>query len=68
MEGANITLGTAVQPGANGKISVTLNAPTTPGPYTGFWRITNAEGTIFGESVYVMIIVDGEVPTATPTP
>ena len=68
MSGTNITVGSVVEPGAIGTFSVDLIAPDTPGSYTGFWRLTNVEGTIFGESVYVLIIVDGEVPTATATP
>ena len=68
MSGTNNLVSIAVAPGETATLSVDLIAPDTPGTYTGFWRLTNAEGTIFGESVYVLIIVDGEVPTATATP
>ena len=68
MSGTNILINTTVASGATAKFSVDLIAPDTPGPYSGFWRLTNADGTIFGEAVYVIITVDGEIPTATATP
>jgi len=68
MSGTNNVIGTAVAAGETGTFSVDLLAPDTPGSYSGFWRLTNVEGTIFGEAVYVVITVDGEVPTATATP
>ncbi|MBT3338193.1 MAG: hypothetical protein HN855_08150 [Anaerolineae bacterium] len=68
MSGTNNVINTTVASGETGVFSVNLIAPDTPGGYTGYWRLTNAEGTIFGEAVYVVITVDGEIPTATVTP
>ncbi len=68
MNGTDHVINTTVASGATGVFSVELVAPDTPGSYAGYWRLTNAEGTIFGEAVYVVITVDGEVPTATATP
>ncbi len=68
MNGTDHVINTTVASGATGAFSVELVAPDTPGSYAGYWRLTNAEGTIFGEAVYVVITVDGEVPTATATP
>ncbi len=68
MSGTNNVINTTVASGATAEFSVNLIAPDTPGSYTGFWRLTNVEGTIFGEAVYVVITVDGEIPTATATP
>jgi len=60
-------LADAVDPGDTIEISVGLAAPTTPGTYTGYWRLKNAGGSLFGELVYVQIVVPGS-GTATPTP
>jgi len=68
MSGTDNVINTTVASGATGTFSVNLVAPDVPGQYAGYWRLTNVEGTIFGEAVYVVIIVDGEVPTATATP
>ncbi len=68
MNGTDHVINTTVASGATGVFSVELVAPDTPGSYAGYWRLTNAEGTIFGEAVYVIITVAGEVPTATATP
>lgn len=68
MSGLDTLLGKQVAVGATESFSVDLVAPDTPGSYTGFWRLTNVEGTIFGEVVYVAINVDGDIPTPTPTP
>lgn len=68
MSGTNNVINTTVASGAKAEFSVNLIAPDTPGSYAGYWRLTNAEGTIFGEAVYVIITVDGEIPTATATP
>lgn len=57
-------------PGSSRQISVELVAPTTPGTYTGYWRLKNPGGALFGHSFYVQIVVKGAsnvTPTATAT-
>lgn len=40
-------------------VSVTMIAPTEPGRYAGFWRLTTTEGRKFGHRVRVLIHVVG---------
>jgi hypothetical protein len=47
-------------------IGVNLTAPDEPGTYRGYWQLETPDGTRFGSSVYVQIIVP-EPATATPT-
>jgi hypothetical protein len=67
MDGVITYLTQAADPGGTIEISVGLAAPTTPGTYTSYWRLKNAGGTLFGELVYVQIVVPGSA-TATLTP
>jgi hypothetical protein len=60
-----------VAPGAEVELSVVLVAPNTPGRYRGWWKMLNASGQYFDDSVYVEIDVVGEGTTpsdATATP
>jgi hypothetical protein len=67
-----ITNGT-IPPGSTIDIPVTLIAPTTPGSYTGNWRLRNAGGAIFGiganadQSFWVKIKSVAPTPTPSPT-
>ncbi len=57
-------------PGSSREISIDLVAPKTPGTYTGYWRLKNPAGELFGHSFYVQIVVKGNsntTPTATAT-
>ncbi len=65
MDGADTEIGTSVAVGSTGSLSVEMVAPDTAGSYTGYWRLTTADGINFGQAVYVMITVSGS--TATPT-
>ena len=47
-----------VNPGQTVDISVNLKAPSTPGNYTGYWKLRNAAGTTFA-TFYVDIKVGG---------
>lgn len=47
-------------------ISVNLTAPSTPGDYTGYWKLRNASGVLFSQ-FYVQIKVATPTATATPT-
>ena len=53
-----------VAPGASTQISVLLTAPTRPGTHTGYWRMADDKGVLFGVSFSVSI----KVPGATYTP
>ena len=60
----------ALAGGAQGDVSVDLVAPAAPGSYKGRWRLRAEGGTIFGQSMTVVIIVPGPptmTPSATPT-
>ncbi|MBI4673174.1 MAG: hypothetical protein HY741_16085 [Chloroflexi bacterium] len=57
----------AVQPGQNFNLSVNFVAPGTPGTYRSSWKIQSGDGTQFGETFYVKIVVPG-APTPTPIP
>jgi hypothetical protein len=52
-----------VAPGQTVDISVTLTAPSSTGPYTGYWMLRNSSGTLFGSGdkanvpFYVDIVV-----------
>ncbi|MGB7540137.1 MAG: NBR1-Ig-like domain-containing protein [Anaerolineales bacterium] len=67
MDGVITYIHQAVEPGGAIEISVGLAAPATPGTYTGNWRLKNADGTFFGELVYVQIKVPGSASTAAIT-
>ncbi len=47
----------AVQPNATVDISIVLSAPTTAGSYRGRWRLFAADGTPFGQTLFVEIAV-----------
>ncbi len=68
MSGVTTSLSAAVSVGSSGSVSVEMTSPTTAGSYTGYWRLQNASGTSFGESVYVQIVVSGSTSTPTSTP
>lgn len=62
-----------VPPGATYDLYVDLVAPLNLGIYQGTWQMRNAQGTPFGERVWVGISVPGRpgptaVPTQTPSP
>jgi len=47
-----------VDPGQTVDISVALKAPSTPGTYTGYWKLRNAAGVLFA-TFYVQVKVPG---------
>lgn len=51
------TLGKVIPPGKWTQLSVNLNAPDTPGTYTGSWRLGDQVGTPFGATLTVSIVV-----------
>lgn len=63
---ASVSLSQSVGPGAQIDVSVDMVAPTKTGSYQGYWKIKNASGQFFNDSVYVLISV-GSGGTAQPT-
>jgi hypothetical protein len=54
--------------GETADISVTLQAPSTPGTYTSEYRMVDAAGQQFGQTIRVVIVVPGvSAPTSTPS-
>lgn len=56
-----------VTTGSNGDLSVDMTAPVSPGTYTSAWRIRASDGTIFGPTLTVVIVIP-ENATNTPNP
>ncbi len=57
MDGVITYMPQEVKSGGVVEISVGLWAPSSPGTYTGYWRMKNAEGVFFGVWVSVNIVV-----------
>jgi hypothetical protein len=55
-----------VNPGQTVDISVNMTAPTTPGDYTGYWKLRNAAGVLFAH-FYVQIKVQATVTVTVPS-
>jgi len=73
MGGAATRIGKTIVPGKWTQVSVGLTAPKSGGTYTGYWRLATQDGTIFGTTLAVSIVVGDptdtpEPPTDTPTP
>jgi hypothetical protein len=66
LNGKSIKLGREFAINHWADFSVGLGAPKNPGTYTGYWRLMNLEGTPFGATLVVSIIV--KAPTDTPAP
>jgi hypothetical protein len=62
-----VKLTQAVKPGELVDITVNLVAPSTPRTYRGYWRMINANGKFFNDSVYVEIVVPGGTITPVTT-
>lgn len=65
-----VKLAEPVAPGALVDITVDMVSPASPGSYRGYWRMVNASGRFFDDSVYVDIRVSGVTvtPGASQTP
>ena len=75
MGGSPYTLTQTTNPGDRIELSVKMVAPTNQtGVITGAWRMTDDNGTFFGDTLTVVINIGGQSPgtpqstTATPTP
>lgn len=52
--------------GAQAVWQVSLLAPTQPGEYQSRWQAQSPDGALFGDEVFIIIVVDR--PAGTPTP
>jgi len=71
MAGATTVLPAQVNSGSQADVSVGLTAPAFNGSFVGSWRLQNAGGVFFGNTVTVEIKVTdgtGASPTAGPSP
>jgi Ig-like domain from next to BRCA1 gene len=69
----SVKLTQSVAPGAQVDVSVNMVAPSKDGTYQGYWKMKNASGSFFNDSVYVLIKVGSggltpTVPGTTPSP
>jgi len=66
---ASISLTGSVAPGQEVDLTVSLQAPSTAGSYTGNWRLRNASGVLFyttsSDTFTVKIVVNPPTPTPT---
>jgi hypothetical protein len=63
-----------VAPGQEVDLSVNMQAPGSPGTYTGYWKLRNASSVLFGVEpsggpfwVKIVVVAPTATPTATPT-
>jgi CSLREA domain-containing protein len=69
MGGASAVPVPATSAGANVNASVDLTAPTTPGTHRSGWTMRASDGTLFGDVIYVEIVVTAsEEPAVTEEP
>jgi hypothetical protein len=67
----SVPISQSVAPGAQIDVSVDLVAPNNAGSYQGYWKMKNASGQFFNDSVYVLITVGSggaTQPSVTNTP
>jgi len=58
-----------IAPGKTFDVSINMIAPKTPGRHSGSWRLFDAQGTPFGDTIRVLIEVPGATaPPETPPP
>ncbi len=56
-----------VQPGGDAELSITLTAPQSSGTYFADWRLYDDQGSPFGATLWLRIVVPGQ-PAAISTP
>lgn len=54
--------------GAQAIWQVSLQAPEQPGEYQSRWQARAPDGTLFGDEVFIVIVVDRPAASSTPTP
>ncbi len=72
MGGPSITDVAQTAVGGTIDLTITLNAPSTGGDYSGYWQLRDPEGKLFGQKIFVIVTVVELTPTPTitltPTP
>jgi hypothetical protein len=63
---STVKLQKGVEVGKWHEISINLQAPRSTGTYSGYWRLSDGEGHMFGKTLGVSIVVG--MPTNTPPP
>jgi hypothetical protein len=53
----------SAKPNETVEVSVEIATPSTPGRYTAFFRLSDAERNVFGPRMWVDLIVPGEAPS-----
>jgi len=67
MDGSDTEIDQTVYANKKAEISVSLTAPDDEGTYTGYWRMSDEYGDLFGELVSAEIVVTEPTATSTPT-
>lgn len=68
MSGQALTLTEAVPIGAKKELSINMTAPTgKTGTIQGTWKMVDADGGLFGDALFVIIVVGGTNTTGTPS-
>jgi hypothetical protein len=67
MSGMGTRVGNLIDPGKWTTLSANMKAPDKTGTYTGYWRLADADGKLFGATLAVSIQV-GSPPADTSTP
>jgi hypothetical protein len=67
LSGMGTRVGNLIDPGKWTTLSANMKAPDKTGTYTGYWRLADAEGKLFGATLGVSIKV-GSPPADTSTP
>jgi len=67
MDGSDTEIDQTVNVTKKAEISVELTAPDDEGTYTGYWRLADEYGNLFGELISVQIVVAEPTATSTPT-
>jgi hypothetical protein len=56
------------QAGSTAVWQLALQAPAASGEYLGRWQARAPDGELFGDEVFILIVVETPTPTATPRP
>lgn len=54
--------------GSSAVWQVILEAPDEPGDYLSHWQAQNPQGYLFGDSVFLLVVVEEPTPVPTATP
>ena len=68
MQAAFSTVGQLINPDKKSDATITFIAPTKEGSYKGFFQLADKNGNVFGQLVFVSIVVNRTAITDTPSP